>query len=119
MLELAPGWGRNTARLVNHSKEIHLVDLNQSCIDRCKARFGDYTGPCKLHYYVNDGYSLPEIKDESISFIYSFDSMVHFDRLVVKEYFKEFSRVLWKSIGNPMPFGPGEMTLVVNHRHCP
>jgi Methyltransferase domain len=94
VLELAPGWGRNTAHMINHAGEIHLVDLNQTCIDHCRARFKEYTGPCQLHYYVNDGYSLSDIGTESISFIYSFDSMVHFDKLVIKEYIKEFSRVL-------------------------
>jgi len=94
VLEIAPGYGRNTKRLLEHSREIHLVDVNQSCIDKCKARFSNYQGSCKLYFYVNDGHSIPEIPSDYITFIYSWDSMVHFDKLVMKEYIREFKRTL-------------------------
>jgi ubiquinone/menaquinone biosynthesis C-methylase UbiE len=93
-LEIAPGYGRNTARLIEHTREIHLVDVNQSCIEKCKERFSDYQGKCRLYYHVNDGHSLPQLPAEYITFVYSWDSMVHFDKLVVRDYIKEFARVL-------------------------
>ncbi|MDP9173459.1 MAG: pectinesterase family protein [Planctomycetota bacterium] len=94
VLELAPGYGRNTAKLLNHAREIHLVDVNQSCIDHCRRRFASYTGPCKLFYHVNDGKNLAALPANYFSFIYSWDSMVHFDRLVVRQYVLEFARVM-------------------------
>jgi ubiquinone/menaquinone biosynthesis C-methylase UbiE len=94
VLELAPGYGRNTARLARLANEIHLVDVNESCIQRCKQRFGKQAGGCKLFYYVNDGKSLANLPAEYFTFVYSWDSMVHFDRLVVRDYVAEFARVL-------------------------
>jgi SAM-dependent methyltransferase len=92
-LELAPGHGRNSAMLAPLARELHLVDVNQTCIDACRARFGERWQGCRFHYYVNDGSSLP-VPAEVATFIYSFDSVVHFDKSVVSEYFKEFRRVL-------------------------
>ena len=93
-LELAPGGGRNTARLLPLAQELHLVDVNQYCIDLCRERFKDYSGPTKIHYHVNDGTSLSMIPSESISAIYTWDSAVHMDKLVIRDYIKEFARVL-------------------------
>src|ERR1700722_17889773 len=86
VLELAPGYGRNTARLARHAKEIHLVDVNQSCIDRCKQRFEGKTDTCKLFYCVNDGKSLNDLPSDYFTFVYSWDAMVHFDKLVIRDY---------------------------------
>lgn len=94
VLELAPGHGRNTRKLLDLARDIHLVDVNRSCIDACQRRFGAGTPRCRLHYHVNDGRSLPFLADESVSFVYSWDSMVHFDKRVVRDYVHEFARVL-------------------------
>ena len=94
VLELAPGHGRNTERLREHAKIIHLVDVNQSCIDACRARFGERKDGCRFVYHVTDGSRLPDVADGSITFVYSWDSMVHFDKLVVRAYMHEFARVL-------------------------
>jgi SAM-dependent methyltransferase len=93
-LELAPGHGRNSEKLSHLAKELHLVDVNQTCIDFCRQRFGDSQNGCRFYYYVNDGWSLTGIRDSSVSFVYSFDSVVHFDKLVVRQYVHEFARVL-------------------------
>ena len=94
VLELAPGHGRNTELLRRHAGEIHLVDVNQSCLDACKARFGDQAGGCRLFYHLTDGTGLRSVADTSITFGYSWDSMVHFDKIVVRGYIFEFARVL-------------------------
>ncbi len=94
VLELAPGHGRNTRKLLELAREIHLVDVNRSCIDACRRRFGAGTAACRLHYHVNDGCSLPFLPDASLTFVYSWDSMVHFDRRVVRRYVHEFARAL-------------------------
>ncbi len=94
VLELAPGHGRNTEKLRHLAKAIHLVDVNATCIEACRTRFGIEKDGCEFFYYVNDGNFLSAIKSASISFIYSFDSMVHFDKLVVKDYLGEFKRVM-------------------------
>lgn len=94
VLEIAPGAGRNSARLKEHARELHLVDLNGYALDRCRARFADHRGPCAIHYHQNDGTSLAFLPDASISLVYSWDSMVHFERDVVASYVREFARVM-------------------------
>ncbi len=42
VLELAPGHGRNTNKLMETAKEIMPVDANETCIEFCKDRFKDY-----------------------------------------------------------------------------
>lgn len=92
-LELACGHGRNTEFLRRHAKSIDLVDVNQTCIDACETRFGTEKGGCVFRYHVTSGNSLPT-PNNSISFVYTWDSMVHFDKLVVRDYVNEVFRVL-------------------------
>ncbi len=79
---------------LSNAKELHLVDVNESCIAACRNRFGDTDGNCHFFYYVNDGHILKEIQDDSMTCLYSWDAMVHFDKLVVRDYIHEFARVL-------------------------
>ena len=95
VLELAPGYGRNSAHLLPLiGRQLHLVDANAICIERCRERFSTYPGPVEISYYVNDGASLNALADASVTFIYTFDSMVHFDLHLTQAYLKEFARVL-------------------------
>lgn len=94
VLELAPGAGRNTQMLLPLAREIYLVDVNEYALDKCRKRFASHAGAARLHYYKNDGCSLSEIPDASVTFIYTWDSMVHFDKLVIRSYLAEFARVL-------------------------
>jgi len=94
VLELAPGHGRNTELLRRHAKTIHLVEVSRSCLDACRARFGLDRDGCMFHYHLTDGNHFRMIPDASITFGYSWDSMVHFDKLVVRDYLFEFARVL-------------------------
>lgn len=92
-LELAPGHGRNSVRLKDLAQELHLVDINESCIEACRQRLADHDGPCRIHYHVNDGKSLP-VSSGSITLFYSWDSMVHFDAQPLLTYLEEIRRVL-------------------------
>lgn len=91
VLDLAAGHGRNSAKLLQHARKLIIVDINQDSIDACKARFKD---DHRITYIKNDGASLKGVADGSVSLIYSFDSMVHFDSDVVRAYLKEFARAL-------------------------
>ena len=94
VLELACGHGRNTEYLRRYAKQIDLVDVNQTAIDACKLRFGEFMESCRFNYHVTDGNHLHMITDASITLLYSWDSMVHFDKLVVRDYMPEIGRVL-------------------------
>ena len=91
ILELAPGYGRCTQYLAKLGQKLIIVDLNTKCIDHCKKRFD------KLHnitYFVNDGKSLDMIKDGSIDFIFSWDSMVHVEKDTIGIYLKQLAKKL-------------------------
>jgi SAM-dependent methyltransferase len=94
VLDLACGHGRNSEYLRKHTKELHLLDVNQSCLDACKERFGDEKEGTKFYYHLTQGNNLKALPDSSITLVYTWDSMVHFDKLVVKDYVLEIKRVL-------------------------
>jgi SAM-dependent methyltransferase len=94
VLEIAPGHGRNTEKLRQVAKSIILVDVNPSCIEACRARFGEIHDGCRFTYYVTGGNSLQAIQSGSVTLVYTFDSMVHFDKAVVRDYVLEIFRVL-------------------------
>lgn len=94
VLEIAPGHGRNTEFLRRRAQSIFLVDVNQTCIDACRERFGEARDGCRFFYGVTDGNGVPMVPDASITLVYTFDSMVHFDKLIVRDYVREIRRVL-------------------------
>lgn len=91
ILEIAPGHGRWTEYLRHHCERLILVDLMPACIDACRARFADDD---RITFHVNDGRSLPMVRDGSVDFVFSFDSLVHVEADAIEEYVTEFSRVL-------------------------
>jgi len=90
-VEIAPGHGRISQFLCKRSKVLHLVDVNQSCINACKKRF---RGRRNIKYHVNNGYSLKCIASNKATFVVSWDSFVHFHRSIVDRYLSEISRIL-------------------------
>lgn len=91
LLEIAPGRGRWTRYLKDLCRHYTGVDLSSKCVDYCRERFGD---PERLAFHVNNGTSLPSVADESVDFVFSFDSLVHAEADVMDAYAKEFGRVL-------------------------
>lgn len=82
-LEIAPGHGRFTRYLKDLCQHLHLVDLTKECIEVCRRRFADAT---HLSYHVNDGKSLECLSEQSLDFVFSFDSLVHSEEDVLRSY---------------------------------
>jgi len=91
VLEIAAGHGRWSVFLQPLCKRLVLVDLNDECIEQCRQKFANAGN---VEYRVTDGSSLPDVADQSIDFIWSFDSFVHMSPEVIKAYFLEIRRVL-------------------------
>ncbi|HEX4473830.1 MAG TPA: class I SAM-dependent methyltransferase [Polyangiaceae bacterium] len=91
VLEIAPGFGRCTQFLARFSERLVVVDLNQRCIDACRERFRDSP---HLEYHVNDGRSLDMVKDGSVDFAFSYDSLVHAEGDVLDDYVSELGKKL-------------------------
>ncbi|MBP9855489.1 MAG: class I SAM-dependent methyltransferase [Candidatus Omnitrophica bacterium] len=94
ILEIAPGYGRWTHYLKDQCQQLIIVDLVEKCISSCKERFKDCP---HITYHVNDGKSLAMISDNSIDFVFSFDSLVHVEEEVIREYLKQISLKLKKN----------------------
>lgn len=91
VLDFAAGHGRNSVWLIERSQHIVIVDINQSNLDYCRKRFA---GDSRFSYVLTNGFDLAGIEEEAISFLYSFDSMVHFEPEVVESFIADFRRVL-------------------------
>jgi SAM-dependent methyltransferase len=91
VLELAPGHGRNTAKLLPLAGHVYAVDINQTNVEFLNKRF---EGVNKFTAIGNGGAELDEIDNATVTFVYCFDAMVHFDSDVVRSYIKEFRRVM-------------------------
>jgi hypothetical protein len=91
ILEIAPGFGRWTDYLKDYCERLWIVDRVEECIEACRRRFA---GDSRLSYYVNDGRSLAMLPDNSVDFVFSFDSFVHPDREIVEAYLRELGTKL-------------------------
>jgi 2-polyprenyl-3-methyl-5-hydroxy-6-metoxy-1,4-benzoquinol methylase len=88
ILEIAPGYGRCTQYLLSLCRELTVVDLTENCINACQERFKTST---HIKYFINDGKSLDMINDNSIDFVFSWDSLVHAESDVLFSYLEYLS----------------------------
>jgi ubiquinone/menaquinone biosynthesis C-methylase UbiE len=91
ILEIAPGFGRWTEFIKGCCTNLILVDLSEKCINACRDRFAD---SAHISYFVNDGKSLEMIPENSIDFIFSFDSLVHAEDTIISGYIAQLPRIL-------------------------
>jgi ubiquinone/menaquinone biosynthesis C-methylase UbiE len=91
VVDLAAGHGRNSTKLRDVSGMIYIVDINAENISYCRKRFA---GDSMFRFVKTNGTKLKGIGSGEVSFLYCFDSMVHFDSDVIRAYLKEFHRVL-------------------------
>lgn len=91
ILEIACGFGRWTQYLKDVCKHLTVVDLSKECIQGCQERFLTST---HIEYHVNDGKSLGMVRDRSVDFVFSFDSLVHADDSVIEAYLSQLPRIL-------------------------
>jgi len=91
ILEIAPGWGRWTRFLLNNCNTYYGIDISEDAIKTCQQRF--YFNK-NANFILNDGKILKNIKENSIDFIFSMDSLVHVGLDGMESYIKECARVL-------------------------
>lgn len=88
VLEIAPGYGRWTNFLRHYCRSLIIIDLSEKCISACRKRFA---ADAHITYHVNDGRSLSMIRDTSIDFVFSFDSLVHAEADVLEIYLNQLA----------------------------
>jgi SAM-dependent methyltransferase len=91
ILEIAPGFGRWTEFLLENCDSLIGVDVTPKCVEACRERFTDRP---RARFETNDGSSLPMVDDDSIDFVFSFDSLVHVEAETLAAYLTEIARVL-------------------------
>jgi SAM-dependent methyltransferase len=92
VLEIAPGHGRWTQYLLRHAGTLTAIDIDQGCLDACRAKFG---GAVRL--VLGDGLTLGGAHERingPIDFCFSYDSLVHAEIDAMGSYIRELSRVL-------------------------
>jgi len=67
--------------------------MSEKCIRACQERFKSCS---HIEYHLNDGRSLDFIADESLDFVFSFDSLVHVEAEVIEAYLNQLARKLKK-----------------------
>jgi ubiquinone/menaquinone biosynthesis C-methylase UbiE len=91
ILEIAPGFGRWTQFLKTQCQSMIAVDISEKCVEHCEAR---YASDSHIKFRVNDGTSLSAVADDSIDFVFSFDSLVHAESDVIEAYLSQLARKL-------------------------
>jgi len=91
LLEIAPGYGRVTAFLLEHCERYTGVDITPRCVEACRERFA---GRADASFVLNDGSSLEAVADGSVDVAISWDSLVHADPGVLEAYAHALARKL-------------------------
>jgi SAM-dependent methyltransferase len=92
VVDLAAGHGRNSEKLLPLvGQRLHITDIQAANVAICAERFRD---SAKVNTFVGNGYDFRPLEDSSVTLVYCFDAMVHFDSDVVRSYLKDSMRVL-------------------------
>lgn len=88
-IEIGPGGGRWTRYLLGFAK-VYAVDYHQTMLDELARNFkAPHLVPLK-----NNGSDFPGIQPESIDYVFTFASFVHFDFPIIEAYLHSIRRVL-------------------------
>lgn len=97
LVELACGHGRHTAHILNTSElrdninHIYLMDINDENIAFCGKRF---ITDKLVHPIINNGWNFQPLESESVTAIFCYDAMVHFEYDAVQSYIEDAYRIL-------------------------
>jgi SAM-dependent methyltransferase len=94
ILEIACGSGRHAARIINRVNHLWLLDTSKGALELAKERFRDFTNITYLHSDDGMGIRQSMLADESVTAVFSYDAMVHFEPDCVKQYLVDSYRVL-------------------------
>lgn len=90
-IELSCGHGRHAEIAAPKCGQLVLMDIFEANLDFCRDRLRNCDN---VSYELCNGYSFEPIQNDSITAIYCYDAMVHFQPDVVKSYLKDTFRVL-------------------------
>lgn len=88
-LEIACGSGRHSAMVVDRIKTLYLLDSSRGALELARRRFSNNHN---VHYILNPGgmgINSEALKNNSLTAIFSYDAMVHFEKRCVESYLKD------------------------------
>tara|TARA_Y100000592_G_scaffold9190_1_gene12835 strand:+ start:11240 stop:11917 length:678 start_codon:yes stop_codon:yes gene_type:complete len=91
VLDIGCGIGRMMATFSDKFKQVDGVDFSESMIEFSKDYLKDYEN---CNTYLNNGYDLSQLEDNSYDFVYSIITFQHISKDLVNSYIKEILRVL-------------------------
>lgn len=91
VVELACGHGRHGEKLRGKAKKLTMMDINDSNIDFCTQRFQDASDFAVIR---NNGVDFQPVPDNSVTSIFCYDAMVHFDHRLILSYLRDTGRIL-------------------------
>lgn len=86
LLEIACGAGRHSERIINNVKKLYLLDSSSAALNLAKERFASYDKVVYIHNKSGLGIPGNTIEDASLSAVFSYDAMVHFEKEAVASY---------------------------------
>jgi SAM-dependent methyltransferase len=81
----------NTPELRDKIHRIYLMDINEENVAFCRERFS--ANPL-VHPIINNGWDFQPLESESITAIFCYDAMVHFEYDAVQSYIQDAYRIL-------------------------
>ena len=90
-IDLAAGHGRNSEKLLERAGSLVVMDIQAGNVEICRKRFA---GRPNVKAMLCNGFDLQPVEDDSITLVYCFDAMVHFNPDVVQSYLADTHRVL-------------------------
>ena len=116
VLEIAPGFGRWTRFLITGSKIYRGVDVSEKCVLACRKRFEETK---HASFYINNGKDLSCVKDIKYNFVFSFDSLVHADIDVLRDYITQIINMLEpKGVAFLHHSNLGMYADTITNKHC-
>jgi ubiquinone/menaquinone biosynthesis C-methylase UbiE len=91
VVEIGPGAGRWTEVLIDRCRQVRAIDISETCVEVCTARFAKANNAT---FIVGSGADLASEPDASADAIWSFDVFVHINKAQFAPYTREFARVL-------------------------
>lgn len=90
ILEIGPGLGRMTQYLSVLADQLIVVDYNKYCLEELRKKMSHHV----LAYFLNDGNSLSDVRNNSQDLVFSFGSFIYMHKNIIFDYLKEIERVL-------------------------
>jgi SAM-dependent methyltransferase len=91
LLEIGPGGGRYTARVVDHCSQLVGVDVSTLMVERVRGRFREKG----QHVFLKgNGHDLATVADDSQDFVFAFNVFIQLEFEDLVSYLGEIKRVL-------------------------